>query len=166
MRTPPKATKSGLYAILGNPDANNPEASLVDMATHARVFYYAQKIGVSIDFTRYQSWLAAHPDYQPPNVLPGEYASRSQPSQPATPALDWQKAAPKADLYVDKKATGTAQGGAGAEDQPSYPMGFAEMIKLLQEGKPVPGIRQIPNTVVRDPVRRITSPIEPRPFFS
>ncbi|KAJ3477411.1 hypothetical protein NLG97_g8848 [Lecanicillium saksenae] len=30
-------------------------------------------------------------------------------------------------------------------------MAFAEMIKLLQEGKEVPGIRQIPNTIIRDP---------------
>lgn len=26
------------------------------------------------------------------------------------------------------------------------------MIKLIQEGKPIPGIRQIPNTIERDPV--------------
>lgn len=123
------------------------------MATHARVFYYAQKIGVSIEFTRYQSWLASHPDHKAPNVLPSEYTARSPQPEPAAPALDWQKAAPKADLYVEKK-TASAQGGAGSEDQPSYPMAFAEMIKLLQEGKPVPGIRQIPNTIVRDPVSR------------
>ncbi|KFH41610.1 hypothetical protein ACRE_076750 [Hapsidospora chrysogenum ATCC 11550] len=157
-----KAFMSGLYAILGNPADNNPQASLLDMATHARVFYYAQKIGVSIDFARYQSWLAAHPDHQAPDVLPDEYhvsATRSpaapQQQQSQQPALDWQKAAPKADLYVEKKAAGAgaagAQGGGADGDQPSYPMGFAEMIKLLQEGKPVPGIRQIPNTVVRDP---------------
>jgi hypothetical protein len=63
--------------------------------------------------------------------------------------LDWQKAAPKTDLYIDRKA---AAAQSGSEDQPNYPMGFAEMIKLIQEGKPVPGIRQIPNTIVRDPV--------------
>ena len=37
--------------------------------------------------------------------------------------------------------------------EPSYPLAFAEMIKMLQEGKEIPGIRQIPNTVARDPVR-------------
>ena len=134
------------------------------MATHARVFYYAQKIGVSIDFANYQSWLASHPDHQPPNVLPGEYTSRSPQPEPAAPALDWQKAAPKADLYVERK-TGPAQGAGDAEDQPSYPMAFAEMIKLLQEGKPVPGIRQIPNTIVRDPVSRNIAFYQP-PTFS
>lgn len=139
--------QSGLYAILGDPSTNNPQASLNDMATHARIFYYTQKIGVTIDFARYSSWLDSNPDHQPPNVLPDEYTKGPAPGQ--EPALDWQKAAPKADLWVDKKAS-IPQGG----DQPSYPMGFAEMIQLLQEGKPVPGVKSIPNTIVRDPVSR------------
>lgn len=137
--------QSGLYAILGNPSTTNPQASLNDMATHARIFYYTQKIGVTIDFARYTSWLASHPEHQPPDVLPEEYIKG--PPDSGTPALDWQKAAPKADLWINKEAAAAAEG-----DQPSYPMGFAEMIKLLQEGKPVPGIKSIPNTVVRDPV--------------
>jgi hypothetical protein len=121
------------------------------MATHARIFYYAQKIGVNIDFAQYQDWLSRHPDHQAPNVLPEEYTSQAQQQQPQPEALAWQQAAPKADLYIDKKAAALHEA-AGSEGQPAYPMGFAEMIKLLQEGKPVPGIRQIPNTVIRDPV--------------
>lgn len=130
------------------------------MATHARIFYYSQKIGVTIDFGRYQAWLANHPDHSQPDVLPDEYAPKTtSSSEAAAPPLDWQKAAPKAELYVDKKNhQSQSQGG---EDQPSYPMGFAEMIKLLQEGKPVPGIRQIPNTIVRDPVRGTSDPSSP-----
>ena len=116
------------------------------MAIHARVFYYAQKIGVNIDFAAYQAWLANHPERKAPDVLPEEY--RPKDSKQAAPLLDWQKAAPKADLFVDRKAAPAT----GSGDEPSYPMGFAEMIKLLQEGKPVPGIRQIPNTVISDPV--------------
>ncbi|KAF5976171.1 hypothetical protein FCOIX_7261 [Fusarium coicis] len=139
---------SGLYAILGEPGQQNPQASLADMAIHARIFYYAQRIGVNIDFSAYKAWLASNHDYQPPDVLPEEYRQRDVANASPVPALEWQKAAPKTDLYIDRKAA-TAQ--SGSQDQPSYPMGFAEMIQLIQEGKPVPGIRQIPNTVVRDP---------------
>lgn len=124
------------------------------MAIHARIFYYAQRIGVSIEFSAYKAWLASNPDYQPPDVLPEEYRQRDVANASPVPVLDWQKAAPKTDLYVDRK---TAAAQSGSQDQPSYPMGFAEMIKLIQEGKPVPGIRQIPNTVVRDPVGPILS---------
>ncbi|KAF5712742.1 hypothetical protein FGLOB1_4372 [Fusarium globosum] len=146
--TKDKNFMSGLYAILGEPGQQNPQASLADMAIHARIFYYAQRIGVSIEFSTYKAWLASNPDYQPPDVLPEEYRQRDVANASPVPVLDWQKAAPKADLYVDRK---TAAAQSGSQDQPSYPMGFAEMIKLIQEGKPVPGIRQIPNTVVRDP---------------
>ncbi|KAF5655000.1 hypothetical protein F25303_964 [Fusarium sp. NRRL 25303] len=146
--TKDKNFMSGLYAILGEPGQQNPQASLADMAIHARIFYYAQRIGVSIEFSAYKAWLANNPDYQPPHVLPEEYRQRDVANASPVPVLDWQKAAPKTDLYIDRK---TAAAQSGSQDQPSYPMGFAEMIKLIQEGKPVPGIRQIPNTVVRDP---------------
>lgn len=118
------------------------------MATHARIFYYTQRIGVHIDFASYQNWLSKHPDHSSPDILPPEYKKASE-AEPAS--LDWQKAAPKTDLYVDRKAAAQSTPGG---DEPAYPMAFAEMIKLLQEGKEVPGIRQIPNTVIRDPVRQ------------
>ena len=125
------------------------------MATHARVFYYAQRIGVQIDFARYKAWLVQRPDHRPPQVIPDEYLSRTSSTgatadEPSAPLLPWQQAAPKADLFVDRSAASQSPSDAGGE--PNYPMAFAEMIKLLQEGKPIPGIRQIPNTIARDPV--------------
>ncbi|KAF5658356.1 hypothetical protein FHETE_9916 [Fusarium heterosporum] len=149
--TKDKNFMSGLFAILGEPGQQNPQASLSDMAIHARIFYYAQRIGVNIDFGAYKTWLDSNTDHQAPDVLPEEYHQRDETSSPSAPALDWQKAAPKADLYIDRKTAAAAAAQSGSQDQPNYPMGFAEMIKLIQEGKPVPGIRQIPNTVVRDP---------------
>lgn len=120
------------------------------MAIHARIFYYAQRIGVSIDFSAYQSWLTQHPEHQSPDILPEEYRKAEDPAGAAAHTLAWQQAAPKADLYIDRGAAAAASSSGGGE--PSYPMAFAEMLKLLQEGKEVPGIKQIPNTVIRDPV--------------
>ena len=143
--------KSGLHAILGDPNSPNQQGSPADMAIHARIFYYSQRVGVSIDFAAYQAWLTEHPEHTAPSILPPEYLAGNSnggdaQAAAAAPVLDWQKAAPKAELYVDRAAA------AAAGDQPAYPMAFAEMIKLLQEGKEVPGIRQIPNTIIRDPV--------------
>lgn len=139
--------QSGLDAILGAPGAS--QGSPTDMATHARIFYYAQRIGTTIDFSSYSAWLDRHPDHQPPDVLPEEH-------RPASPTLlPWQQAAPKADLFVDKSSQKTQDSAtAASEDEPAYPMAFAEMIRLLQEGKPIPGIREIPNTIAREPVSR------------
>ncbi|KAK3191335.1 hypothetical protein K4F52_002545 [Lecanicillium sp. MT-2017a] len=145
--TKDKTFMSGLQAILGDPNSPNPQGSPADMAIHARIFYYTQRIGVSIDFAAYQAWLASHPDHRAPDILPPEYKSSTGAGQP-TETLDWQQAAPKADLYVER---GAADASSSSGGEPAYPMAFAEMIKLLQEGKPVPGIKQIPNTVIRDP---------------
>lgn len=117
------------------------------MAIHARIFYYAQRIGVQVDFAKYTAWLSNNPNHKAPQVLPEEYLTAK-----SEPLLPWQQAAPKTDLYVDRKAA-AAEDASRAGGEPSYPMAFAEMLKLLQEGKPIPGIRQIPNTIARDPVR-------------
>ncbi|PTB43372.1 hypothetical protein M441DRAFT_136177 [Trichoderma asperellum CBS 433.97] len=158
---------SGLRAILGAPNPSSPQnGSLRDIATHARIFYYAQRIGVQIDFASYQTWLSQHPEYPPPHIIPSEYeqqpaATNSSSQHPeassTSSATAWQQAAPKADLYVDRSAQSQASGEGG---EPSYPLAFAEMIKLIQEGKPIPGIRQIPNTIERDPTIK---PVGSRP---
>ncbi|KAL7963573.1 hypothetical protein V8C34DRAFT_265990 [Trichoderma compactum] len=153
--TKDSAFLSGLRAILGAPNSSDPQGSLRDIATHARIFYYAQRIGVQIDFSAYHAWLAQNPDRQPPHIIPQEYEQPSSSSPSSSSATPWQQAAPKADLYVDR----SAQSHSG-EGEPSYPLGFAEMIKLLQEGKPIPGIRQIPNTIERDPT---VKPVGSRP---
>ncbi|KAK5997125.1 hypothetical protein PT974_02478 [Cladobotryum mycophilum] len=147
---------SGLHAILGEPNSPNPPlGSLRDMATHARIFYYTQRIGVTIDFLGYQDWLDSHPEHQPPNILPEVYKSSpsgagdNSSSSTSAPPTEWQQAAPKADLFVDRTKSAYS---TNPEGEPNYPMAFAEMIRLIQEGKPVPGIRQIPNTIERTPM--------------
>ncbi|KAH6610245.1 hypothetical protein Trco_000265, partial [Trichoderma cornu-damae] len=160
--TKDSAFLSGLRAILGAPNSTNPQGgSLRDIATHARIFYYAQRIGVQIDFASYQAWLSQHLDHQPPHIIPHDYEQLAdvgkQPESPPSSATPWQQAAPKADLYVDRSLQSQASGEGG---EPAYPLAFAEMIKLLQEGKPIPGIRQIPNTIERDPT---VKPVGSRP---
>ncbi|GKT87038.1 LOW QUALITY PROTEIN: hypothetical protein Ct61P_04888 [Colletotrichum tofieldiae] len=65
-------------------------------------------------------------------------------------APSWQAAAPKADLYVERKPPSQADAPGQGGDEPAYPMGFAQMLDMIQKGIPIPGIRQIPDTVVRD----------------
>ncbi|KAL7821411.1 hypothetical protein V8C44DRAFT_314490 [Trichoderma aethiopicum] len=175
---------SGLRAILGapNPSSSSQKGSLRDIATHARIFYYAQRIGVHIDFSAYQAWLARHPDHIIPHIVPPEYEQEpaasptlaSSPSSSSPPAATaaaapqaeatpWQQAAPKADLYVQRNKPSSSNShpqSSSSEPEPAYPIAFAEMIKLLQEGKPIPGIRQIPNTIERDPT---VKPVGSRP---
>lgn len=64
---------------------------------------------------------------------------------PSVPS--WQREAPKADLFVAKDA-GPSNSEAGALP---YPKKFEEIVKFLETGQMIPGVRQIPDTVIDDP---------------
>jgi hypothetical protein len=73
-------------------------------------------------------------------------------TQPDTEIVDpsvpsWQREAPKAELFVLKNAESS---GAGADALP-YPKKFEEIVKFLETGQMIPGVRQIPDTVIDDP---------------
>jgi hypothetical protein len=81
-------------------------------------------------------------------------AETTEPAPQGAAALAWQRAAPRADLYVDRRHMPQADGAGSGDsaDEPNYPLGFAQMLEMLQKGIPIPGIREIPDTVARDPV--------------
>lgn len=123
----------------------------------ARVAYAAKMLNLSVNKTEYTEWMKAQgPDYQQPEAMlmglfaaapdadsAGSAADEAAKLEPKAPVLDWQAAAPKLDLVVDAQAhSGTGQ----------PPAKFAELLKCMQEGLPVPGVREIPSTVVRDSV--------------
>lgn len=70
----------------------------------------------------------------------------------AEPTPAWMAAAPRGDLYVDPSdAAAGAETGAGG--QVPYPDQFAAIIKAVQSGERIEGIVEIPDVVVRNPVR-------------
>lgn len=89
-----------------------------------------------------------------------KYALRSREagdtSQDPPSGLAWQQAAPKLDLRVDRNAVS----GSDSGDAAPYPNHFAELIAAVRANKPVPGVREIPDTVVRDPVS-----VSPKPRY-
>lgn len=109
-----------------------PEAKI----RHARTAYFTRVLGFPLSPQSYAAFLTANPSHTPADasvlaIIQG------------VPA--WQVAAPKADLFVDKTTRDSGEG-------PSYPGRFAELIRCIKEGTPVPGVREIPDTVLRDPV--------------
>jgi hypothetical protein len=78
-------------------------------------------------------------------------------SPPDVDLPSWQTAAPRARLYVDRKDAQEPPSpprDGQSPDEPSYPLRFAEMLRMLQEDIPIPGIRQIPDTIIRDPTAK------------
>lgn len=64
---------------------------------------------------------------------------------PSVPS--WQREAPKAQLFVPRNA----EPSSGDKDALPYPKKFEEIVKFLRTGQKIPGIREIPDTVIDDP---------------
>lgn len=74
------------------------------------------------------------------------YPPVSEPADPSVPS--WQRQAPKTELFVPKNTDPSNP--TGGEAVP-YPKKFEEIIKFLETGQMIPGVRQIPDTVIEDP---------------
>ncbi|KAI3320719.1 hypothetical protein HD806DRAFT_505951 [Xylariaceae sp. AK1471] len=152
-----------------------PKGSLLaEVALQLRIDRFAERIKIQIDKDAYKQWLAETGTLQPrlfsdqnlaqevvgrvpPEerrfaILHAEYGY--PPYQPAAPepVIDpsvpsWQREAPKAELYVPKN------GGPSNADKEAlpYPKKFEDIVKFLETGQTIPGIRQIPDTVIDDP---------------
>ena len=126
----------GLTAILGS--GASPEQNK-HLTLRARCFYYARfvrrfiraprvlilprKFGVPIDFAAYEAWDAAHG-----SLLDHE----------STNSLE----ATKSSYSASASSTGRA------EEAAPYPMTFEDIVELISSGKQVPGIQEIPSTVL------------------
>jgi hypothetical protein len=115
--------QGGLRAILGSvPDP----AQVEHLTLRAKCYYYARKSGSKVDFEAYKRWVengreAGQPDpldSEPPNGTPAAQVSESQ------------------------------QTGSGVVGDAPKPASFAEICELIAEGKPIPGIKDIPDTVL------------------
>ncbi|KAL7624711.1 hypothetical protein AAE478_006282 [Parahypoxylon ruwenzoriense] len=163
--------------------------SLSEKALHARIQRFGQQTQITVDGYAYKQWLAQN-NQQPPRIVAeqtlaieamtvpnpedrrlarllvelgdplGQAALQQTASEPANIQVpSWQNAAPTAELYIEKDASPTVP------DKEPYPKKFEEIVEFLQTGKPIPGIRQIPDTVIENPEistrGRLTAPLKP-----
>ncbi|KAI1152604.1 hypothetical protein F4825DRAFT_305070 [Nemania diffusa] len=159
-----------LMAALYN--AEPAGSQLVDIALQMRIDRFAERIKIQIDKEAYKQWLSETGNLQPRlfsdqilaheangNVPPEKrrfavlHAELGYPqSQPAAEVLDasvpsWQRGAPKAELFVPKTTEASNSDGGALP----YPKKFEEIVKFLETGQMIPGVRQIPDTVIDDP---------------
>lgn len=90
------------------------------LTLRAKCYYYARKAGTPVDFDGYKSWIEARGGSAAVNGSSGQGHIQQQ----APPAND---------------------GGMG--DAPK-PASFAEICDMIAEGKPIPGIKDIPDTIL------------------
>ncbi|KAI0442823.1 hypothetical protein F4803DRAFT_344056 [Xylaria telfairii] len=158
---------AALYAV-------EPEGSqLAEIALQMRIDRFAERIKIQIDKDAYKQWLSKTGNLPPrlfsdQNIaqevegqVPPEqrrlailHAEFGYPSDnPAPEPVDssipsWQRAAPKAELFIPKNTASSSNSDGAALP---YPKKFEEIVKFLETGEMIPGIRQIPDTVIDDP---------------
>lgn len=89
------------------------------LTLRAKCYYYARKAGTAVDFDGYKSWVESR------GVV--NHVNNGTSGETAT-------------LQTDQAA-----GGMG--DAPK-PASFAEICDMIAEGKPIPGIKDIPDTIL------------------
>ncbi|KAF2432234.1 hypothetical protein EJ08DRAFT_586030 [Tothia fuscella] len=136
----------GLSAILGpNPD----ESSRNDLTLRARCFYFSRKFNTNIDFDTYKAYYQRH------------HGNSSLPTPPASmnngPTI-------KADPDLPPWTAPSAQVSTSAEPDAAPRLSYQEIVDLITEGKDVPGIRDIPETVLQGQGTTASAPRRRKPW--
>ncbi|KAJ5145621.1 uncharacterized protein N7515_000185 [Penicillium bovifimosum] len=130
---------NGLSIILGHPDTPATKVEINrddDLVLQAKCFFFSRKENLvpAIDFAAFKSWLG-----------------RTEPQ-------------PSADSQIttsDKDATGSE---SGTHPEPAYPSSFAHIVELITTGQPIPGIQDIPDTVLSGHDIASEKPRRPKPW--
>ncbi|KAK4228372.1 hypothetical protein QBC38DRAFT_155899 [Podospora fimiseda] len=157
----------GLHATLGTSlsSSNDPftRCKLLDTILQTRIWWYQSRTNILIDLNSYLTFTASNPRTNPDqqilkktewiytqlqarlNLQQQQPGSESEVDIPA-----WQLQAPQMDL--SKKADDNEArevGGEAGEGGAPYPDKFQAIIEAVTTGKTIEGIKEIPNTVVR-----------------
>lgn len=164
---------SGLASIFGHPGTPATKDEIdqkPDIVLRAQCFYYSRKFNITppINVAGYKSWLssetsdgiestsialsnvnldtssvAADSTIQPQHQ--SELTALPPPDPSTTPALTTP-----AQTQPTSNSTSNTQSQAPPQPQPPppYPTSFAEIVDLITNNKPIPGIEEIPTTVL------------------
>ncbi|KAL9029479.1 MAG: hypothetical protein Q9196_002279 [Gyalolechia fulgens] len=123
--------QSGLSTIISTTPAQDPEL----LSLRARCFYFSRKQNVPIDFNSYVSWRSMQ------NLPPVTASSNSISEEPVASEGPANGIPPATDAN-----TSSVQ----QPEQPSapYPPSFSQIVELITKGEPIPGIKEVPSTLL------------------
>ncbi|KAJ5482415.1 hypothetical protein N7475_001227 [Penicillium sp. IBT 31633x] len=123
---------NGLSIILGHPDTPATAVEMNrddDLVLQAKCFFFSRKenLAPAIDFAAFKSWLASRTTESP---VPSNIADSYQ-------------------IPTESLSEKTISGLEGSiTSEPAYPSSFAHIVELITTGQPIPGIEDIPDTVL------------------
>ncbi|KAL9099421.1 MAG: hypothetical protein Q9163_005079 [Psora crenata] len=129
----------GLRSILSQ--SPSPEQAK-HLTIRARCFYYARKSGVPIDASAYEAWRAQR---HLPGDLTNGTATLALPGPSSGPVVT--TAAPSS--TVERSTTLPHEPASGSVEPPApYPNTFSQIVEFISTGQPIPGIKEVPDTVL------------------
>ena len=121
--------QTGLRSILSSDPAPEQRELLTQ---RAKCFYYARKSGRPVDFDAYRSW----------------QVRQGQASLPLTNGESRQEV-PLSSENEDRNSTLRHGQNQLSEEPPApYPNTFSQIVELISSGQPIPGIKEVPGTVL------------------
>lgn len=123
--------QSGLTTILSSSPSQDPDL----LTLRARCFFFSRKQNVPIDFSSYISWRSAQ---NLPPVTTSNPGPEFPSSKPETNGISGQRSEQNVDVQRE------------TEQQPSapYPSSFSQIVELITKGEPIPGIKEVPDTLL------------------
>ncbi|KAE8147947.1 hypothetical protein BDV25DRAFT_25294 [Aspergillus avenaceus] len=142
----------GLAIILGHPDVPASEAEISrndDLILQAKCFYFSRKEKMihPINPVAYKAWL--EPDTTTKSSL--EIIDTSEQPDVSVTGI------PPLARNLDQKPPPACQ-------EPAYPSSFTHIVELITTGQPIPGIQQIPDTVLTGHDTSSTKPKRRKPW--
>ncbi|KAL2863459.1 DUF5572 domain-containing protein [Aspergillus lucknowensis] len=128
---------TGLAIILGHPDTFPSEEEIArddDLVLQAKCYYFTRKENLAspLNVAAYKSWLVSRPA---PDTTGQASVSETQTPSPPVAASQFSPGAAE-------------QQSVPASQEPSYPNSFAHIVELITTSQPIPGIQQIPDTLL------------------
>ncbi|KAF9206830.1 hypothetical protein BGZ49_001722 [Haplosporangium sp. Z 27] len=121
--------QTGLKSIVSK-NTSKSEQEQQDAIQNAKFFYFSRFVQ-PFDYSQYRSWRSQN------SVTSGSLGSTDKPEVQSTVIAKEEESLP---------SISDATSSTPAAD-PSYPKSFQEICELIAAGKPIPGIRQIPNNL-------------------
>ncbi|KAK1761242.1 hypothetical protein QBC47DRAFT_369461 [Echria macrotheca] len=160
-----KSFLQGLVAMLGPLSNGFERQKALGVTLQARIWWYKSRIGLDVDRSAYETWYSSSSSSSSSASVDstlldkveelqrrlGIASSSSSPEQQRQNLPAWMVEAPqKVDLRKKADDGQEEKGNSSSQDAP-YPAHFQAIIEAVTTGKAVPGVREIPNTVIRQP---------------
>jgi hypothetical protein len=167
--------QAGLQAILGS---NSTPEQATELALRARCFYYARyDYSSAVSRICWNGWLLTSPRKYSKNIDFDAYKAyrdaRNRPP-PTAPTSNNALRHSVVDEVLESSSNGPANSEAGGilptlpattgEPLPSYPTSFAHIVELITSGQPIPGIKEIPPTVLEGQGTQASKPRRKKPW--